>query len=83
MHPDWPIGLSHLDKAMRITPAVQKKPASVVKKKPAVGMRKKCTCVVHQKGMHVDLTSCRIRQYNANTKAIKDAYDVVNFERVP
>ena len=62
---------------------VMKKPASVVMKKPAIVMRKKCTGVVHQKGIHVDLMSCRIRQHNANTKAIKDTYDVVNFERVP
>jgi hypothetical protein len=62
---------------------VMKKPASVVMKKPAIVMRKKCTGVVHQKGIHVDLMSCRIHQYNANTKAIQDTYDVVNFERVP
>ena len=62
---------------------VTKKLASVVMKKHAFVMRKKCTRVVHQKGIHVDLMPCRIYQYNANTKAIQDTYDVVNFERVP
>ena len=45
-------------------------------------MLKKQTFVVRQKRTNVDPTSCRIRRYNANTEAIKDAYGLVNFERV-
>ena len=45
-------------------------------------MLKKQTFVVRQKRTNVDPTSCGIRRYNANTEAIKDAYGVVNFERV-
>ena len=62
---------------------VTKKLASVVMKKHAFVMRKKCTRVVHQKGIHMDLMSCRIHQYNANTKAIQDTHDDVNFGCVP
>ena len=79
------------ESAKKLASVVTKKPASVVMKKlvpvvmkkHAFVMRKTCTRVVHQKGIHVDLMPCRIYQYNANTKAIQDTYDVVNFERVP
>ena len=76
------VGLDHLDKAMKTASAVQKKPASAVNKKPACVMLKKQTFVVRQKRTNVAPTSCRIRRYNENTEAIKDAYGLVNFERV-
>ena len=74
--------INHPDKTMRTAPGLQKKPASVVKKKPICIRRKKCTSVVRQTRIPVDPISYQIHRYNVNTKAIKDAYDVVNFERV-
>ena len=83
LHSDVPRAIGYPDKVMRTIPTAQKKSASIVKKKPASGMRKKCTYAVRQNRIHEDLMSCRTNRYDVNTKAIKDASGVVNFERVP
>ena len=67
---------------MKTAPTAQKRPASAANKRPACVMLKKQTFVVRQTRTNVDPTSCRIRRYNANTEAIKDAHGLVNFERV-